>query len=46
MIAALDGVDLLVFTGGIGEHDAKVRAEDLRRSSWLGSASTRHEIDP
>jgi acetate kinase len=26
MIAALDGVDLLVFTGGIGENDAEVRA--------------------
>jgi acetate kinase len=25
MIAALGGVDLLVFTGGIGEHDAQVR---------------------
>jgi acetate kinase len=26
MTAALDGIDLLVFTGGIGEHDANVRA--------------------
>jgi acetate kinase len=26
MVAALDGVDLLVFTGGIGENDAEVRA--------------------
>lgn len=25
MIAALEGIDLLVFTGGIGEHDAAVR---------------------
>jgi acetate kinase len=25
MIAALDGVDLIVFTGGIGEHDHEVR---------------------
>jgi acetate kinase len=25
-IAALEGLDLLVFTGGIGEHDAMVRA--------------------
>ena len=32
MIAALDGVDLLVFTGGIGEHDAEVRAEICERS--------------
>ena len=34
MIAALDGVDLLVFTGGIGEHDAKVRAEICGGLSW------------
>ncbi len=27
MIAALNGADTVVFTGGIGEHDAKVRAE-------------------
>lgn len=25
MIAALEGIDLLVFTGGIGEHDAEAR---------------------
>jgi acetate kinase len=36
MIAALDGVDLLVFTGGIGEHDARVRAEICGGLSWLG----------
>lgn len=27
MIVALDGIDLLVFSGGIGEHDARVRAQ-------------------
>jgi acetate kinase len=26
MIAALDGVDLIVFTGGIGENDGEARA--------------------
>ena len=36
MTAALDGLDLLVFTGGIGEHDAKVRAEICGGLSWLG----------
>jgi acetate kinase len=36
MIAALEGLDLLVFTGGIGEHDAMVRAEISRGLSWLG----------
>src|SRR5207253_2917079 len=36
MIAALDGVDLIVFTGGIGENDAKVRAAICGGLSWLG----------
>jgi acetate kinase len=43
MIAALDGVDLLVFTGGIGEHGAKVRAAICGGLSWLGiSLDTRN----
>jgi acetate kinase len=36
MTAVLDGLDLLVFTGGIGEHDAQVRAEICGGLSWLG----------
>ncbi len=36
MAGALDGVDLIVFTGGIGEHDAQVRAGICRGLSWLG----------
>jgi acetate kinase len=36
MIAALDGIDLLVFTGGIGEHDALVRTQICRHLSWMG----------
>jgi acetate kinase len=36
MIAALDGIDLLVFTGGIGEHDAQVRLEICSRLAWMG----------
>jgi acetate kinase len=36
MIAALDGVEMLTFTGGIGEHDGKVRAEICDGLSWLG----------
>jgi acetate kinase len=36
MIAALDGAGLLVFTGGIGEHDVEVRAEICRGLSWFG----------
>ncbi len=38
---ALGGVDLIVFTGGIGEHDALVRATIGAHLAWLGVA-----IDP
>jgi acetate kinase len=36
MIAALDGVEMLIFTGGIGEHDAEVRTAICDGLSWLG----------
>ena len=36
MVAALDGLDLLVFTGGIGEHDAETRAAICDGLSWIG----------
>jgi acetate kinase len=36
MWAVLDGVDAIVFTGGIGEHDAAVRAEICAGLSSLG----------
>jgi acetate kinase len=36
MIAALDGVDLIVFTGGIGENDWEARAAICGRLSWIG----------
>ena len=36
MIAVLDGADLLVFTGGIGENDAQVRAAICAGLSWSG----------
>jgi acetate kinase len=36
MTAALDGADLLVFTGGIGENDADVRAAICSGLSWMG----------
>ena len=38
MIAALDGVDLIVFTGGIGENDAATRSEICGGLSWIGVA--------
>ncbi len=36
MIAALDGIDMLVFTGGIGENDGPVRAAICSGLSWMG----------
>jgi len=41
LAAALGGLDSLVFTGGIGEHAAPVRARICELSQWLGIA-----IDP
>lgn len=36
MIAVLGGVDLIVFTGGIGENDALVREAICAGLSWIG----------
>jgi hypothetical protein len=36
LAAALGGLDALVFTGGIGEHAAPVRAQVCRAAAWLG----------
>jgi acetate kinase len=36
MGAVLGGLDMLVFTGGIGENDAQVRAQICAGLSWLG----------
>ena len=36
MIAVLDGVDLIVFTGGIGENDAAVRLAICDGMAWIG----------
>jgi acetate kinase len=36
MMAALEGVDTLVFTGGIGENDGEVRASICAGLSWAG----------
>jgi acetate kinase len=38
LAAALGGVDLLVFTGGIGEHAAEIRAEACRGLEAFGIA--------
>jgi acetate kinase len=49
LAAALEGLDVFVFTGGIGEHAASVRAEICKRLAWLGirideTANTRGEL--
>lgn len=38
LAAALGGLDALVFTGGIGEHAAPVRAQVVEAAAWLGLA--------
>lgn len=35
-LAAIDGADAIVFTGGIGENSAEIRAQVLRGLQWLG----------
>jgi acetate kinase len=41
LAAVLGGVDALVFTAGIGENSAEIRARICEASRWLGV-----EIDP
>jgi acetate kinase len=41
LAAALGGLDAIVFTAGIGEHDAIVRERVCRQAAWLGV-----ELDP
>jgi acetate kinase len=41
LAAALEGIDALVFTGGIGERAATIRERVCRRAGWLGV-----ELDP
>jgi acetate kinase len=36
LAAALEGLDLLIFTGGIGEHAPAVRAETCAGLEWMG----------
>jgi len=36
LAAALGGLDALVFTGGIGENSAEIRARVCRSAGWLG----------
>ncbi|MEQ1544551.1 acetate/propionate family kinase [Methyloglobulus sp.] len=36
LTSALGGLDALVFTGGIGEHSAVIRAKICQQTAWLG----------
>ena len=36
LVACMGGLDVLSFSGGIGEHDALLRAQVCERLSWLG----------
>ena len=36
LIAALGGIDALVFTAGIGENDTATRAEVVQGAAWAG----------
>jgi acetate kinase len=36
LAASMGGIDGMVFTAGIGEHSAEIRARVLRRLGWLG----------
>ena len=37
MAAALGGPDAIVFTGGIGEHNAEIRARAIAACAWIGA---------
>ena len=46
MAAAMDGVDALVFTGGIGEHDEELRGTILAGLSFLGLGGSQVKVLP
>ena len=36
MVACMEGIDVLAFSGGIGEHDCILRQQVCQKLSWLG----------
>ena len=36
MVACMEGIDVLAFSGGIGEHDGILRKQVCQKLSWLG----------
>ena len=45
LVAALGGLDALIFTAGIGEHAASVRRQVIEASAWLGLELDTHAND-
>lgn len=41
LVASMGGLDTFVFTGGVGENDAEIRAQVARQNEWLGM-----KVDP
>lgn len=46
MAAVLEGIDLLVFTGGIGEHDDETRGQICEGFAWAGLCRPRVQVLP
>ncbi|MDX1319611.1 MAG: acetate/propionate family kinase, partial [Oceanospirillum sp.] len=36
LVASMGGIDSFVFTGGVGENDAEIRAQVAHQNEWLG----------
>jgi acetate kinase len=45
MAMAMNGMDLLVFTGGIGENSAQIRSDVCARLQWLGVQAANDEAE-
>jgi acetate kinase len=35
-VAALEGIDAIIFTAGVGENDSRMRAKIIKKMGWLG----------
>ena len=46
MIAAMEGIDAIAFTGGIGENAAPVREKILERLAWTGLTDSAVHVIP
>ncbi len=46
MIAAMQGVDAIVFTGGIGENAADIRARIMAQLQWAGVGGAQIQVIP